>query len=103
MASYDHNIKYDTPSKSYSHVELHQRVHSGRQQQRRQQQQQQQRWQKSLHSHNSVIFEARNLKFCMVVDILHIYAQEMWHVGGVAPRRCGTWGVWPLSKILKVP
>ena len=42
MALDDHNIKYDTPSKSYSHVKLHQRVHSGRQQRRQQQQQQQQ-------------------------------------------------------------
>ena len=63
MALDDHNIKYDTPSKSYSHVELHQRVHSGRQQQEQQQQQQQhrqqqqqQQLQKSLHSHNSVNF-----------------------------------------------
>ena len=64
MALNDHNIKYDTPLKSYTHVELHQRVLSGRQhrqrrQQRRQQQrrqQQQQHLQKSLHSHNSVNF-----------------------------------------------
>ena len=60
MALNDHNIKYDTPSKSYSHVELHQRVHSGRQQRQQQQQhrqqQQQQQLQKSLHSHNSVNF-----------------------------------------------
>ena len=61
MAFNDQNVKYDTPLKSYTHGELHQRVHSGRQQRQQQQQQhrqqqQQQQLQKSLHSHNSVNF-----------------------------------------------
>ena len=28
----------------------------------------------------------------MEVDIWHLYVQGVWHVGGVAPRGCGTLG-----------